>query len=184
MGFVALLVRIKLGSPVLFRQERPGRNGEPFTLVKFRSMTNERDENGELLPDEQRLTRFGKLLRSTSLDELPELFNVIKGEMSLVGPRPLLVRYLPYFSTRERKRFDVLPGITGMAQINGRNNLAWDQRFKHDVWYVEHCSVATDIKIMAQTLVKVVRREDIAEVPGVALDEERADWHVETIVEH
>jgi lipopolysaccharide/colanic/teichoic acid biosynthesis glycosyltransferase len=175
-ALVALLVRIKLGRPVFFRQERPGLNGRPFTMIKFRTMTDERDEQGNLLPDSERMTRLGRILRSTSLDELPELINVIKGDMSLVGPRPLLLRYMPYFDERERLRFETLPGITGMAQINGRNESPWDERFAHDVWYVENQSLLLDVKILAHTLFKVLRREDVQPDPGLAvmaLDVER-----------
>jgi lipopolysaccharide/colanic/teichoic acid biosynthesis glycosyltransferase len=175
-ALVALLVRIKLGRPVFFRQERPGLHGRPFTLIKFRTMTDERDEEGNLKPDSERMTRFGELLRSTSLDELPELINVLKGEMSLVGPRPLLLRYMPYFTPRERLRFESLPGITGMAQINGRNEAPWEDRFAFDVWYVENQSPLLDCKIMAHTLFQVVRRQDVQPNPGLAvmaLDQER-----------
>ncbi|MCM1297667.1 MAG: sugar transferase [Muribaculaceae bacterium] len=153
-----ILVRVKLGSPVLFRQERPGRNGEIFTLCKFRTMTDRRDEKGELLPDEQRLTRFGKILRSTSLDELPELFNILKGDMSLIGPRPLLVRYLPWYTEEERHRHDVRPGLTGLAQVNGRNALGWEGRFSYDLEYVQNCSFLLDVKIIGMTVGKVLRR--------------------------
>jgi sugar transferase EpsL len=175
-ALVALLVRIKLGRPIFFRQERPGLRGRPFTLIKFRTMTDERDGQGNLRPDSERVTRLGLLLRSTSLDELPELINVIKGEMSLVGPRPLLLRYMPYFTERESLRFEVLPGITGLAQINGRNESPWEERFAHDVWYVENQTLMLDVQILAHTLLKVVRREDVQPDPGlavVALDIER-----------
>ena len=151
-----LLVRVKLGSPVLFRQERPGRNGEIFTLCKFRTMTDKRNEKGELLPDEERLTGFGKMLRSTSLDELPELFNILKGDMSLIGPRPLLVRYLPWYTEEERHRHDVRPGLTGLAQVNGRNALGWEGRFALE--YVKHCSFVMDLKIIGMTVGKVLKR--------------------------
>ena len=153
-----LLVRVKLGSPVLFRQERPGRNGEIFTLCKFRTMTDKRNEKGELLPDEERLTGFGKMLRSTSLDELPELFNILKGDMSLIGPRPLLVRYLPWYTEEERHRHDVRPGLTGLAQVNGRNALGWEGRFAFDLEYVKHCSFVMDLKIIGMTVGKVLKR--------------------------
>ncbi|MCM1038429.1 MAG: sugar transferase [Ruminococcus sp.] len=153
-----VLVRVKLGSPVLFRQERPGKDEKIFTLCKFRTMTDRRDEKGELLPDEERLTGFGKLLRSTSLDELPELFNILKGDMSLIGPRPLLVRYLPWYTEKERHRHDVRPGLTGLAQVNGRNALGWEGRFAFDLEYVEHCSLAMDIRILLMTVGKVVKR--------------------------
>lgn len=173
---VALLVRIFLGAPVLFRQERSGLGGRAFTILKFRTMTEARDAAGELLPDTQRLTRFGRFLRSTSLDELPELFNILKGEMSVVGPRPLLPRYDAYYSPREAKRLELLPGLTGWAQINGRNDLAWDDRLECDAWYVERCSFFLDVKIILLTVVKVVRRDNVQVDPGAtfgALDEER-----------
>lgn len=153
-----ILVRVKLGSPALFTQERPGRNEKVFKLYKFRSMTDERDKDGELLPDEVRLTRFGRLLRATSLDELPELFNIFKGDMSLIGPRPLLVRYLPYYTKEERHRHDVRPGLTGLAQVNGRNALGWEDRFAYDLEYVNHLTFGMDIKIIAMTVGKVLKR--------------------------
>lgn len=153
-----ILVRMKLGSPVLFHQERPGRHEKIFKLYKFRSMTDERDDQGNLLPDEVRLTKFGKILRSTSLDELPELFNILKGDMSLIGPRPLLVRYLPYYTDEERHRHDVRPGLTGLAQVNGRNALGWEDRFRYDLYYVEHLSFLLDLKIIGMTAGKVLKR--------------------------
>lgn len=153
-----LLVRIKLGSPVLFTQDRPGKDEKIFKLYKFRTMTDERDEQGRLLPDEVRLNHFGKALRSTSLDELPELFNILKGDMSLIGPRPLLVRYLPYYTKKERHRHDVRPGLTGLAQVNGRNALGWEDRFAYDLEYVEHCSFLMDVKVLAMTFGKVLKR--------------------------
>lgn len=153
-----ILVRVKLGSPVLFHQERPGRHEKIFKLYKFRSMTDERDAQGNLLPDEVRLTKFGKVLRSTSLDELPELFNILKGDMSLIGPRPLLVRYLPYYTDEERHRHDVRPGLTGLAQVNGRNALGWEDRFRYDLYYVEHLSFLMDLKIIGMTAGKVLKR--------------------------
>lgn len=153
-----ILVRVKLGNPVLFHQERPGRNEKIFKLYKFRSMTDERDDQGNLLPDEVRLTKFGKVLRSTSLDELPELFNILKGDMSLIGPRPLLVRYLPYYTDEERHRHDVRPGLTGLAQVNGRNALGWEDRFRYDLYYVEHLSFLMDLKIIGMTAGKVLKR--------------------------
>lgn len=156
-----VLARWKLGSPVMFRQERPGLNNKPFILIKFRSMTDARDAAGELLSDGERLTPFGCFLRATSLDELPELWNVLKGEMSLVGPRPLLVRYLPYFTERENLRASVRPGITGWAQINGRNEIGWDKRLELDVWYVENLSFWLDLKILCLTVVKVLRKEKV-----------------------
>lgn len=155
---VAILVRCKLGSPVIFHQERPGYNEKIFKLCKFRTMTDERDENGELLPDEIRLTRFGKLLRSTSLDELPELLNILRGDMSLIGPRPLLVRYLPYYTEGERHRHDVRPGLTGLAQVNGRNALGWEDRFAYDIEYVENLTFVMDVKIIGMTIGKVLKR--------------------------
>ena len=144
----AILVRTKLGSPVIFKQERPGRNGEIFSLYKFRSMTDQKDEAGNLLPDSVRLTGFGKKLRSTSLDELPELWNIFRGDMSIVGPRPLLVKYLPLYNEEQRHRHDVRPGLTGWAQINGRNTISWEEKFKLDCWYVEHISLLLDLKII------------------------------------
>lgn len=162
MLIIAMLVRKKLGSPVIFKQERPGKNEKIFKLYKFRTMTDERDEHGDLLSDEMRLTKFGRALRSTSLDELPELFNIFKGDMSIVGPRPLLVRYLPYYSCEERKRHNVRPGLTGLAQVNGRNNVDWDQRLKYDVEYVNNLSFLGDVKIILQTIGKVLKGSDIA----------------------
>jgi sugar transferase EpsL len=164
---IALAVRIKLGSPVFFRQERPGLHGRTFTLVKFRTMTAARDENGNVLDDGARLTRFGRWLRSTSLDELPELFNVLKGEMSLVGPRPLLLDYLPLYTPRQARRHEVRPGLTGWAQVNGRNELPWPQKFEMDVWYVDNWSFGLDLKIIALTVLKMICREGITE-PGKA----------------
>lgn len=155
---VWVLVRVKLGKPALFTQERPGKNGKIFKLYKFRSMTDARDEKGELLPDEVRLTGFGKLLRSTSLDELPELFNILKGDMSLIGPRPLLVRYLPWYTEEENHRHDVRPGLTGLAQVNGRNALGWEDRFRYDLMYVNHLTFLMDIKILLMTVGKVLKR--------------------------
>ena len=158
---IAILVRIKLGKPVIFRQQRPGKDEKIFTLYKFRTMTDKRDENGNLLPDSERLTKFGKVLRSTSLDELPELINIIKGDMSIVGPRPLAVKYLPYYTEEERKRHSVRPGLTGLAQINGRNCLDWKKRFEYDVEYVNSISISKDLKIIFKTIIKVFNREDI-----------------------
>lgn len=162
---VAVLVRMKLGSPVIFRQQRPGLYGKPFMMYKFRTMTDERDASGRLLPDAKRLTKFGAWLRSTSLDELPEFFNVLRGDMSLVGPRPLLMQYLPRYTTEQMRRHAVLPGITGWAQVNGRNALSWDEKFALDVWYVDHCSLALDLDILCRTASKVLHRADIIE-PG------------------
>lgn len=173
---VAALIRCKLGAPVIFRQLRPGRLGQPFAILKFRTMTDARDATGQLLPDGDRLTPFGVFLRRTSLDELPELLNVLKGEMSLVGPRPLLLRYLPYYSERERLRHSVRPGITGWAQIHGRNCLPWNERLALDVWYVEHQSLALDLKILALTVRAVLTREGVAANPDEVetdLDQER-----------
>jgi lipopolysaccharide/colanic/teichoic acid biosynthesis glycosyltransferase len=158
---VALLVRINLGSPVIFKQQRPGLNEKIFTMYKFRTMTDERDENGELLPDAVRLTKFGKFLRSTSLDELPELFNILKGDMSIVGPRPLLVQYLPLYNEHQRRRHEVRPGLTGLAQVNGRNAISWEEKFDLDVEYVDNVTFINDWKIIFSTLKKVVLREGI-----------------------
>ncbi|NLJ80289.1 MAG: sugar transferase [Firmicutes bacterium] len=160
---IAILVRIKLGSPVIFKQQRPGLNEKIFTIYKFRTMTNERDEKGTLLPIKDRLTRFGRFLRSTSLDELPELWNILKGDMSFVGPRPLSVNYLPYYTDRERRRHEVVPGLTGLAQINGRNTLPWEERFEFDVYYVENISFAMDLNIMFKTIIKVLKRSDVSD---------------------
>ncbi len=158
---VAVLVRLKLGSPILFRQQRPGLRARPFMMMKFRTMTDARDASGELLPDAERLPPFGQFLRSTSLDELPELLNVLKGEMSLVGPRPLLMRYLDRYTPQQMRRHEVPPGITGWAQVNGRNAISWEKKFELDVWYVENCSFWLDIKVLWMTVLKVVRRADI-----------------------
>ncbi|GAB3064043.1 sugar transferase [Salinicoccus sesuvii] len=163
MLVTALVVRRKLGRPVIFKQIRPGLNGQPFALYKYRTMTDARDEKGELLPDGARLTRTGHLLRQASLDELPQLINVLKGELSLVGPRPLLMQYLPLYNTFEMRRHEVKPGITGWAQVNGRNSLAWQEKFKMDVWYVEHQSVWLDMKILYRTVLKVVKRDGISQ---------------------
>lgn len=158
----AILVRFKLGSPVLFTQDRPGKDEKIFKLYKFRSMTNQRDENGNLLPDDVRLTKFGRILRSTSLDELPELLNIIKGDMAVIGPRPLLVEYLPYYTTEEHHRHDVRPGLTGWAQVNGRNAIhSWEERFQYDLEYVNHISLAMDLKVLFTTVGKVLKRSDI-----------------------
>ncbi len=158
---LALLVNMKLGRPILFRQVRPGLHGKPFEMLKFRTMRDARGADGEPLPDAERLTEFGKLLRSTSLDELPELWNVLKGEMSLVGPRPLLMEYLPLYSAEQMRRHEVRPGITGWAQVNGRNALSWEEKFRLDVWYVDHRSLALDLRILARTLMTALRREGI-----------------------
>ena len=173
----ALLVRVKLGSPVLFTQDRPGKDEKIFKLYKFRSMTDARDENGKLLPDDIRLTKFGRLLRSTSLDELPELFNIMKGDMALIGPRPLLVEYLPYYTEEEHHRHDVRPGLTGWAQVNGRNAInSWEERFKYDLEYVNHVSFLMDLKVLFVTVGKVVKRSDIqvgSEIKVGRLDDAR-----------
>ena len=157
----SVLVRVKLGSPIIFKQPRPGKDEKIFTLYKFRTMTDERDENGELLPDSVRLTKFGKFLRSTSLDELPEAFNILFGHMSVVGPRPLLVKYLPYYNDTERKRHNVRPGLTGYAQVHGRNEVNWEDKFKLDVWYTEHVTFLTDIKVLVDTILVVLKHEGV-----------------------
>ncbi|MCZ8036406.1 sugar transferase [Novosphingobium sp.] len=162
MLIVALLVRINLGTPILFRQRRPGRDGRPFDILKFRTMTDARDPQGALLPDDQRLPRFGRIMRSTSMDELPSLLNVLRGDMSLVGPRPLLMNYLPLYSPAQARRHEVRPGITGWAQVNGRNALSWEEKFALDVWYVDHRTFMLDLKILALTVLKVLRRSDIS----------------------
>lgn len=167
----AVLVRIKLGSPVLFRQSRPGRNGKIFTLCKFRTMTDRRDEKGGLLPDEARLTGFGRLLRSTSLDELPELWNILKGDMSIVGPRPLLVKYLPLYTPEQMHRHDVRPGLTGWAQVHGRNAVSWEEKFRLDLWYVENLSFFVDVKTVLLTVRNVLRREGISSGSAATMEE-------------
>lgn len=159
---VAILVRVKLGSPILFTQERPGKDEKIFKLYKFRTMTDARDENGNLLPDEVRLTKFGRMLRATSLDELPEAFNIIKGDMSIIGPRPLLISYLPWYSEQERHRHDVRPGLSGLAQVNGRNFVDWNHRLAFDVEYVNRITFIGDMRIIMQTVLKFVKKEDIA----------------------
>ena len=177
IAIVALLVRVKLGSPVIFKQDRPGLNEKIFKMYKFRSMTDKRDENGELLPDEDRLPSFGKKLRSTSLDELPELVNIFKGDMSIVGPRPLSVVYLPYYTEEERIRHTVRPGLTGLAQINGRNAISWEEKFRYDIEYVKNISLGLDISVFFGTIGKVLKREGIgqAEEAPVSLHIERKD---------
>ena len=162
MIIIGILVRINLGSPIIFKQKRPGKNEKIFTLYKFRTMTDKRDIDGNLLPDEYRLTKFGKFLRSTSLDELPELINIIKGDMAIVGPRPLLVEYLPYYTEEEKHRHDVRPGLTGLAQVNGRNLLEWDERLKKDLEYINSISVKNDLFIIFRTIINVFKRIDIA----------------------
>ncbi len=168
---IAILVRVKLGSPVLFKQDRPGRNEKIFKLYKFRTMTDERDENGELLPDEQRLTPFGKWLRSTSLDELPELVNVVSGRLTLCGPRPLLLRYLCRYSEEQHHRHDVRPGLTGYAQAHGRNTVSWEDKFAMDVWYANHVTFTTDVRIIWATVMTVLKRDGISSETSVTMEE-------------
>ena len=182
---IAILVRVKLGSPVLFKQERPGKDEKIFKLYKFRTMTNERDENGELLPDEIRLTKFGKFLRSTSLDELPELLNIVKGDMAVVGPRPLLVRYLPRYNEEQHHRHDVRPGLSGYAQAHGRNAVSWEDKFAMDVWYANHITFSTDVKIIWNTVMAVVKRDGISSETSATMEEfmgtpvgETGSWRV------
>lgn len=172
---VAILVRIKLGSPVIFKQKRPGLHERIFTLYKFRTMTDQKDEQGNLLPDEIRLTKFGKLLRSTSLDELPELFNILKGDMSVVGPRPLLVRYLPLYNEHQKHRHDVRPGFTGWAQCNGRNAISWEEKFDLDVYYIRHVSFLLDLKVIFKTIKIVLFREGISSNTSVTMEEFRGN---------
>ena len=167
---IYILVRIKLGKPAIFKQERPGKNEKIFTLYKFRTMTDEKDKDGKLLPDEKRLTKFGKILRSTSLDELPELVNILKGDMSIVGPRPLLVEYLPLYNEEQKRRHEVRPGLTGLAQVNGRNSLSWEEKFKDDVYYVDHISLWEDIKIILKTVGKVLKREGISQEGNATME--------------
>lgn len=169
----AVLVRTRLGSPVIFCQERPGKDEKIFKLYKFRSMTDQRDEQGNLLPDEVRLTKFGRLLRSTSLDELPELWNILRGDMSIVGPRPLLIKYLPLYNEEQRHRHDVRPGLTGWAQANGRNAISWEEKFRLDVWYVEHLSFRVDAKTILLTVKKVFAREGISAEDSATMEEFR-----------
>jgi len=175
MGTAALLIRLKLGKPVLFVQKRPGKEGKIFTIYKFRTMSDERDENGALLPDEVRLKGIGKVIRSLSLDELPQLFNVIRGEMSFIGPRPLLPEYLPLYSPEQARRHEVLPGITGWAQVNGRNALNWSQRFALDVWYVDHLSFWVDFKIIFLTVWKVFKKEGVSADGHVTMEKFRGE---------
>ena len=169
LALLALLVRVKLGAPVLFCQQRPGLHGEPFTIYKFRTMTDARDAQGNLLSDAERLTRLGRFLRSTSLDELPELFNVLQGEMSLMGPRPLLMEYLPRYTSEQLRRHEVRPGITGWAQVNGRNAITWEQKFALDVWYVDNGNFWLDVKILWLTVIEVLNRADIAAAGHVTM---------------
>lgn len=171
MLITAILVRTKLGSPVIFKQERPGLNGKIFTLYKFRTMTDKKDENGNLLPDDVRLTSFGKKLRSTSLDELPELFNILNGDMSVVGPRPLLVRYLPRYNAHQARRHEVRPGFTGYAQVNGRNSITWEEKFDKDVYYVDHITFLGDWKIIFQTVGTVLKREGVNSETSATMEE-------------
>lgn len=171
MIITAILVRTKLGSPVIFKQERPGLNGKIFTLYKFRTMTDKKDEKGNLLPDEIRLTNFGKKLRSTSLDELPELFNILKGDMAVVGPRPLLVRYLPRYNEHQARRHEVRPGFTGYAQVNGRNSITWEEKFDKDVYYVDHVTFLGDWKIIFQTVGTVLKKEGISSDTSATMEE-------------
>lgn len=167
----AALVRIKLGSPVIFHQERPGKDEKIFRLYKFRSMTDERDETGALLPDEMRLTRFGKILRSTSLDELPELWNILRGDMSIIGPRPLLVKYLPLYNEEQKHRHDVRPGLTGWAQVHGRNLLSWEDKFRYDVWYTQHVRFLSDVRVVLMTVKCIFVREGITSDSSVTVEE-------------
>lgn len=169
---VAILVRVKLGSPVLFAQDRPGKDEKIFKLYKFRTMTDARDENGNLLPDDVRLTKFGKLLRSTSLDELPEVFNILKGDMSIIGPRPLLVKYLPLYNEEQKRRHEVRPGLSGYAQVNGRNSVSWEDKFRMDVEYVDHVTFVGDVKIILGTVLKAfVKREGINSETAATMEE-------------
>ncbi len=179
MLIIYILVRVKLGKPAIFKQERPGKDEKIYTLYKFRTMTDEKDENGNLLPDEQRLTKFGKMLRSTSLDELPELVNIIKGDMSIVGPRPLLVRDMVFMTEIQRKRHSVRQGLTGLAQVNGRNNITWEEKIKYDLNYVENISFINDVKIILKTVIKVFKRED-TQTDGMQTAEDLGDYLVRT----
>lgn len=179
MLVTAFLVRVKLGSPVIFKQKRPGKNERIFEMYKFRSMTDERDQDGNLLPDEVRLTEFGKKLRATSLDELPELFNILKGDMSVVGPRPQLVRDMVFMTAKQRKRHEVLPGLTGLAQVNGRNKISWEEKLSWDLKYVNHISLRTDLSIVVKTIIKVLKRENISTV-RMETAEDLGDYLVRT----
>jgi lipopolysaccharide/colanic/teichoic acid biosynthesis glycosyltransferase len=175
LATIAVLVRVKLGTPVLFRQIRPGLHGKPFEMLKFRTMTDARAASGELLPDAERLTSFGRFLRSSSLDELPGLISVFTGDMSLVGPRPLLMEYLPLYSRQQARRHDVKPGLTGWAQVNGRNAIGWDEKFRLDIWYVDHQSLWLDLKVIAMTALKVVKRAGIAAEGEATMPKFRGD---------
>jgi sugar transferase EpsL len=168
---IAGILRVTIGSPILFKQKRPGLYGRTFTIYKFRTMTNKCDAIGNLLPDEERLTRFGKVLRSSSLDELPEFFNVLKGDMNIVGPRPLLMQYLDRYTPEQARRHEVKPGLTGWAQVNGRNAISWEDKFKLDVWYVDHWSIALDLKIIGMTIKKVLKREGINQEAQATMEE-------------
>ena len=170
-GLVALLVKVKLGSPIIFRQPRPGKDEKVFMMYKFRTMTDERDSDGNLLPDDVRLTNFGKLLRATSLDELPEVFNILKGDMSIVGPRPLLVKYLTRYNAKQARRHEVRPGLTGYAQVHGRNAITWEEKFDCDVYYVDHVSFIEDVKIIFQTVVAVAKKDGISSGTSVTMEE-------------
>ncbi|MBQ4516632.1 MAG: sugar transferase [Clostridia bacterium] len=180
LAIIAILVKVKLGSPVIHTANRIGKDGKAFKLYKFRSMTNERDEEGKLLPDEKRLTKFGRILRAISLDELPELVNILKGDMSIIGPRPMPEGYRNFFTERERKRHTVRPGLSGWAQVNGRNSLSWEEKFELDVWYTENISFILDVKTIFYTIFKVIKREDIGqgEQMPVSLHRERAAWKI------
>jgi sugar transferase EpsL len=171
LGLIMLLVRLRLGSPVFFKQQRPGYQGKPFTILKFRTMTDDRDAEGKLLADSERMTSFGRFLRGSSLDELPELLNVLRGNMSLVGPRPLLMAYLDLYTPEQMRRHDVPPGITGYAQISGRNALSWEDRFELDLWYVEHLSLWLDLQVLFKTIWKVIQREGISQTNHVTMTE-------------
>ena len=175
----AILVKIKLGSPIIFKQQRPGKNEKIFTLYKFRTMTDKKDEEGNLLPDEQRLTKFGKILRSTSIDELPELINILKGDMAIVGPRPQLIRDMLFMTDEQRKRHDVRQGLTGLAQINGRNNLTWEEKIEYDLEYIKNITFVNDVKIIFETIGKVFKREDI-ETEGMETAEDLCDYLLRT----
>ncbi|WP_294799455.1 sugar transferase [uncultured Eubacterium sp.] len=181
LAVTAVLVKTKLGSPVLFKQERPGKDEKIFTLMKFRTMTDERDENGELLPDEVRLTKFGMFLRSTSIDELPELFNILKGDMSVIGPRPLLVKYLPRYNEHQHRRHEVRPGLSGWAQVNGRNSISWEEKFDLDVEYVDNYSLSKDINILFMTVMSVIKRDGINSDNDVTMEEFMGSLNVEKI---